>query len=200
MGRESLKKKLYSQGKYVGDVELTGDQKEDVQIVNEYLDERGLRKPPSKINAMYAQATAFSKTASYVYEQSLLKRPVDPLGVSPFIVNGVFSAEMYLKTLLEIYKKNEHGHNLSALFKQLPNKVKDKINKKKLRFEAKYGVQSGIPFIKHIKECANAFVDWRYMYEKSELHFDVQKIIFILHTLHEVCNEEMETLKSTENN
>jgi len=198
VNRESLNKKLYSQGEYVGDIKLSGDKNKDVEIVNEYLDERGLRKPPSKINTMYAQATAFSKTASYVYEQSLLKKPVDPQGVSPFIVNGVFSAEMYLKTMLEIHEKNEHGHNLSALFKLLPNKVKDKINKKKLKFEVEYGIQSGISFIKHIKECANAFVDWRYMHEKGELHFDIQKLIFILHTLHEVCNEEMDILKLTE--
>ncbi len=196
MNGENLNKKLYSQGEYVGNVELTGDTSRDVEIVNEYLDARGLRKPPSKIGAMHAQATAFSKTASYVYKQSLLKKPIDPLGVSPFIVNGVFSAEMYLKTILEIHERNEHGHNLASLFKQLPNKIKDKINKKKLRFETEYGIKPGTPFIKHIKECANAFIEWRYMYEQGELHFNIQVLIFILHTLHEVCNDEIKILNA----
>jgi len=73
----------------------------------------------------------------------------------------------------------------------LPNKLKDKINKKKKQLEIQHEVKSGVLFKEHLKHINNAFINWRYIYEKESDYVNIPTTIFILHVLHEVTVEHI---------
>lgn len=196
MSNKSTVRKIYSNGKYVGNYESTNDLELDTKLVLEQLDKLGLRRPPSRLNSMHAQAEAFAEAAKIIFDQNLVSTPINPKGLSPFIVNATFGAEMYLKTIHAVHSSNVTGHNLTKLYKQLPNKVKDTIEKKSKELDFNYNIESEMPFLYHVKMIANAFVEWRYMYEKTDLQYNVQSIIYILHTLHEVCSTEVKKIST----
>ena len=173
---------------YVNDVE---DPKEAARLAQELLKSKGLWREISKPEAIYRQAQSFANASAHVYERDLKSLPRDPLEISPFIVNAAFSAEMYLKCLQEIHGDVTESHVLTALFKSLPNKVKDRINKTTKNFEKKYKVEQGVLFKDHLKNINSAFVNWRYIYEKETEHVDIQQTIFVLQVLHETAAVEL---------
>ena len=178
--------------KAVGYVPHTGDPNENARLAKELLIEKGLWKEKSTIEAMYGQAVSFAHASNYLYENDLRKKPRNPRGIAPFIVNASFSAEMYLKCLKTLYGEvPKETHTLTALFKQLPNKLKDKINKKKKQLEIQHEVKSGVLFKEHLKHINNAFINWRYIYEKESDYVNIPTTIFILHVLHEVTVEHI---------
>ncbi len=85
------------------------------------------------------------------------------------IVTTAFSAELYLKCLLNIEKNNNsNGHSLKDLYQKLGNNLRMKI-------EANYKNASSTK--KQTKdvldECKDIFVDWRYIYEKQNSAFSI---------------------------
>jgi HEPN domain-containing protein len=188
------KRSVYSNNKFVGFVDRSDDIEEDSRLGKELLIEKGFWKEVSKLDSMLGQAQSFSNTANYVYEKDLLNFPRNPNGISPFVVNAAFSAEMYLKCLLEKHGLSERGHSLVTLFKHLPNKLKDRINKSKDILESQYEVEKGVLFKEHIKSFSNAFIEWRYIYESGFNHISIPSVILVLHVLHEICNEEIKNI------
>ncbi len=83
------------------------------------------------------------------------------------------------------------SHVLTALFKSLPNKVKDQINKNSKIFESQYEVENGVLFKDHLKSINHAFVNWRYIYERSAEYVNIQQTIFVLQVLHETAAVEL---------
>ena len=182
---------VLSDNKFVGYVEYAKDPIENARRVKELLVEKGLHKDISIADSMFRQATSFANAANYIYRNDLAKLPRNPLGISPFIVNAAFSAEMYLKCLQQNASAPKQTHALTSLHKQLPNKVKDKINKLKKQLESQYEIKKGILFKEHLKNINNAFVHWRYIYEKEVEHVNIPKIIFVLDVLHQAAVEEL---------
>ncbi|NVK25951.1 MAG: hypothetical protein HWE10_13575 [Gammaproteobacteria bacterium] len=179
-------KTVMCDNKPVGYVKDVNDPKEAIRLAQELIKSKGLSREISKSESIYSQAQSFANTAAYLYEKDLKSLPRNPQSITPFVVNAAFSAEMYLKCLQEVHGQITESHVLTVLFKSLPNKVKDKINKTSKKFESQYQIEQGILFKNHLKNINNAFVDWRYIYEKNYESINIQQTIFVLQVLHEV--------------
>jgi hypothetical protein len=179
-------KTVLCDNKPIGYVKDVADQKEAAKLANDLMKSKGLWREIPKSESIYNQAQSFANTSAYLYEKDLKSLPRNPQSITPFVVNAAFSAEMYLKCLQEIHGQVTESHVLTALFKSLPNKVKDKINKTSKKFENQYQIAQGILFKEHLKNINNAFVNWRYIYEKNNEHVSIPQIIFVLQVLHEV--------------
>lgn len=173
---------------YVKDVK---DPAEAAELAKELLISKGLWKEIPKPVMIYLQAQSFANAAALIYERDLKSLPRNPQGISPFVVNAAFSAEMYLKCLQSVSSPVAETHILTALFKTLPNKLKEQINKNCKGFESQYQVDKGVLFKEHLKHINNAFVNWRYIYEKHTEHVNVQQVIFVLQVLHETAAKEL---------
>jgi len=172
--------------KPIGYVKDVADPKEAAKLALNLLKLKGLWREISKSESIYNQAQSFANTSAYLYEKDLKSLPRNPQSITPFVVNAAFSAEMYLKCLQEIHGQPTETHVLTALFKTLPNKVKDKINKTCKKFESQYKIEQGILFKEHLKNINNAFINWRYIYERSNEYVNITQTIFVLQVLHEV--------------
>ena len=184
-------KTVYFENVPIGYVPDTSDMKEGARLAQELLKEKGLWKEISKAQIIYGQAQSFANTSAYLYERDLKKLPRNPQSICPFVVNATFAAEMYLKCLQEIHGEIADSHVLTALFKTLPNKIKDKINKKTKDFESQYAVNKGILFKDHLKNINHAFVQWRYVYENNADSVNIPQVILVLQVLHEVSAIEL---------
>jgi hypothetical protein len=184
-------KTVMCDNKPIGYVKDVPDQEEAAKLAKKLLQEKGLWRDISKPEMIYRQAQSFANTAAHVYEKDLKSLPRDPQGICPFVVNAAFSAEMYLKCLQQIHGEVTEAHVLTALFKPLPNKVKDKINKICKKLESEYEIEKGILFKEHLKNINNAFVNWRYIYEKHTESVNIQQVIFVLQVLHETAAIEL---------
>lgn len=92
----------------------------------------------------------------------------------PIITNMAFACELYLKALLLAAAHKPRGHELRALFDNLPKKVRDSL-------ADRYENLTGTPparFRSELNDISKAFVDWRYVFEDP-----APKPIF-LHDLH----------------
>jgi hypothetical protein len=183
-------KTVMCDNKPIGYVKDVADLQEAAKLAKDLMKSKGLWRDIPKSESIYNQAQSFANTSAYLYEKDLKSLPRNPQSICPFVVNAAFSAEMYLKCLQEIHGEVAESHVLTALFKSLPNKVKDKINKACKNFESKYQIEQGILFKEHLKSINNAFVNWRYIYEKNNEHVSIQQTIFVLQVLHEVSAVE----------
>lgn len=184
-------KTVMCDNKSVGYVKDVDDQIEAARLAQELLKSQGLWRDIPKSESIYGQAQSFANASAHIYDKDLKSLPRNPQGICPFVVNAAFSAEMYLKCLQEIHGEVTESHVLTALFKSLPNKVKDKINKNCKNFESQYEVESGVLFKDHLKSINHAFVNWRYIYEKSVETVNIQQTIFVLQVLHETAAVEL---------
>jgi hypothetical protein len=184
-------KTVMCDNKPIGYVKDVDDQEEAASLALELLKSKGLWRDIPKTERIYNQAQSFANTSAHIYEKDLKSLPRNPQGICPFVVNAAFSAEMYLKCLQEIHGEVTESHVLTALFKSLPNKVKDRINKICKNFESQYEVVQGVLFKDHLKNINHAFVNWRYIYEKSTESVNIQQTIFVLQVLHETAAIEL---------
>ena len=113
-------KTIYLNGIAVGELPSTGDNKKDAEVTRAFLKKKGLYKETTVVQAMYRQAVSFATTAAHLYKTDLLKAPRNGYSAVPFVVNSVFSIELYLKTLAQAHKKSLKGHELLKLFDALP--------------------------------------------------------------------------------
>lgn len=175
----------------VGYVKHTDDPEESANLAKQLLIEKGLWKTISVAEQIFGQATSFANAANHIYEKDLKSLPRNPQGIAPFVVNAAFSAELYLKCLKITEGEPSQTHTLTTLHKSLPNKIKDKINKHKATLEPHYKVERGVLFKEHLKNINNAFVNWRYIFEKEAEHININTVIFVLHVLHQTAIEEL---------
>jgi len=115
------------------------------------------------------QAKNSSKAFHTAHRRCLEQRPV-PGGVAfpivPAIVCGVFSVELGLKTLILRAGGKPAGHDLAKLFGVLDQATQTAIIK-----------ASGVPdpqFRSDLAGIANAFVEWRYIYEHSSAYLNME--------------------------
>ena len=86
----------------------------------------------------------------------------------PCVVNGAFACELFLKAIIDV--SSSHGipksHKLKELFLALDQNARNFI-------ETEYTSNCSYPLNDLLVESDNAFVEWRYAYERNvELHFD----------------------------
>jgi len=184
-------KTVMCDNKPVGYVKDVKDQEVTARLALELLKSKGLMREIPKAEMIFNQAQSFANAAANIYEKDLSSLPRNSHSICPFIVNAAFSAEMYLKCLQEINGEVIESHVLTSLFKALPNKTKDRINKNCKKFESQYVVEQGVLFKDHLKNINNAFVNWRYIYEKRAESVNIQQTIFILQVLHETAVIEL---------
>ena len=132
------------------------------------------------------QARNSSKSFQSAFGRCMEPRHSGPQQVQvllvPAVVCAAFSIELGFKTLLLANNSAANGHALDRLFRRLAEGNRDAIMRRVGLDEA--------TFDKSIAAVANAFVDWRYLYEKTgDVHLDLD----FLRRLASATQEEIQT-------
>jgi hypothetical protein len=182
-------KKLYFNGKFVGEFFSTGDPTVDLCRVNQTMKAKGLHKV-GEVNvprAMVNHAIAFAKTAELIFKTEAVG--ASPVRLVPFIVNGAFAIEIYLKALALHFGLQPHGHDLLNLFDALTADARDALAANFGSAKVKCEIATLEDYRGALEKIRRAFVDWRYLYEpRSEpLSIEFKPLIFVLEVAHETC-------------
>lgn len=176
-------------GKVIGEIPKTGNTKADSAAALQILKDKGLYVPTTPFQAMFRQAQSFCTTASYLYKKDLQAQPINQHSIVPFVVNAAFAIEVYLKALSLVHSHKLHGHKLLELFDKLPPKATAEIEAQSADAAAGHKVESGRSFRDCLHAVNNAFVDWRYLYEKESAdEIRINEVIFLLDALHHACS------------
>ncbi len=183
-----MKKNILLNGIIVGEVNTTGNLELDAEVAHEFLSKKGLLKERTPENEIFSTACAFANTSSHIYENGLKKQPRNGTSIVPFVVNATFAIELYIKALAKKYNVTLRGHELLKLYKKLPQEALKEIEQviSKCADDRKI-VQPN--FVKYLNELNTAFVDWRYIFEKSKSGLiQIEPTIFVMQVLHEAFN------------
>jgi hypothetical protein len=122
------------------------------------------------VNEIIKQGNSFIVAA----KRCLELRPIDAnrfeLPIAPAIVCGVFAIELYFKAIITVENGFIKGHDLSLLFSHL-SPTSQAIIRNELSLDE-------IEFKNQLDIVSNAFVEWRYIFEKS--HSSLVKTEFII--------------------
>ena len=110
-------------------------------------------------------AGAFSVAAERCREPRPLPGGAVQLPIAAAVVCAAFSIELSLKSILAGEGTSARGHKLDGLFAQLSASARSKI-------VASLKMDEGSIQPKLV-EVADAFVEWRYVYEQSSAHVDL---------------------------
>jgi hypothetical protein len=186
-------KTIYVDGIIVGEVPATGDYETDLQSMRQFLEDKGLHRETTKVQAMFRQALSFATTAAHLHRTELLKAPRNGLSVTPFVVNSAFAIELYLKALHELQATNPgREHHLLKLYEGLTPDTQSVVIKHAMAEGRSYGaeVTSANQFREFVEELDSAFVDWRYCYESGRASkITIQWAIVVMKAVHEACRE-----------
>ena len=107
---------------------------------------------------------------------------------TPQVVNLAFACEVYLKTLL-IFSEIDIGrkHKLNELFDALQDVDKQYIE---VCMKRCYPVRS-VSGLRKIDMEADAFVNWRYSYEKTTLSCDISYLDALAKILQTMCSKKL---------
>lgn len=96
----------------------------------------------------------------------------------PAIVNGSFAIELYLKSLISITSKKDTSkkHNIKILYNMLLEE-----DKTKLRNQIEQEIKNYGTFNECISGISNSFVYWRYIHEKEDFGFGLNKTLVVIH-------------------
>lgn len=179
-------KSILVNGVVVGEVEATGDLGLDAKVARDFLDERGLLKERSPAGEIFGTATAFANTSAHLYENGIKNNPVKGSSIVPFVVNAAFSIELYLKALAKKHQVTLKGHELLKLYESLPQKAIEEIESVIPRCAKDRALNEPPNFVQYLKQLNSAFVEWRYIFEKSESKpIYIEPFIFVMQVLHE---------------
>lgn len=188
------KKDIYLNGIIVGSHEVTGDKEKDGAVVRDYFKEKGLYKETTINDAMFGQANNFAEVAINIYEKNLKRSPFKGGGVSPFIVNAMFSVELYLKAIHNAYGNKVRGHHLVSLYKGMPKLGKAHFVGAANDVKPLYQHEPGTDIFTCLETLNKAFEQWRYVYEYDHLEVEAQSIRYVMHVSHEACCRVREVL------
>ena len=192
-----VKKDILLNGIVVGEHDATGDGLEDAKVVQAILKEKGLYQEVTTNDAMFNQANAFATVANDLYKRDLSKSPFKGISVSPFVVNAVFSVELYLKAIHNAYGNKIKGHHLVSIYKGMPKKGKEHFISAANDVRPHYQLYTDYDIHSCLESLNKAFEQWRYLYEHNELGTELQSIRYIMHTSHDACCRVRESVKKT---
>ncbi|MGH1429556.1 MAG: hypothetical protein ACRBB4_00395 [Neptuniibacter sp.] len=192
-----MKKDILLNGVVVGSHEATGDTVKDAEAVQEILKQKGLYKEVTINDAMYGQANSFAEVANTIYNNDLKKSPFKGGSTAPFVVNAVFSIELYLKTIHHAYGNKARGHHLANLYKGMPKKGKAHFLKASDDIRHLYKLEIGSDIHTCLDSLNKAFEEWRYLYEHNRIGIELQSIRYTMHVSHEACCRVREDVNKT---
>lgn len=135
---------------------------------------------------MFRQAVSFSRVAVILFED-LNRTPSSGFTIAPFVVNLTFSMELYLKTLGQIHGTTLKGHDLAALFGQLPPAAVAAIDEALSTVQVQ-GLGTREALESTLRDLARVFERWRYVYElQSGPQVMVQPVLWAANVLHNAC-------------
>ncbi len=144
---------------------------------------------PSPSNLDYREifdrAVDFLRTAELARGQYDSEQIVPRKYIIPEIVNGAFSCELFLKSLL-VFSKIEikKMHELADLWEALPEVIRDDI-KQELTSRIEFREENGLEGM--IVSVSNAFAKWRYEYEHEKLKVNPGFLHAFGDSLREIC-------------
>jgi hypothetical protein len=189
-GEERTTKELLLNGVFVGQVEHTGDLEKDAAVCLQFIKDKGLYQKPDPVKTIFRQALSFATTASHLYKKGLSSSPWNVHDVAPFVVNSAFSIELYLKTLALHHGTVLKGHDLLKLLGALPAAGRADIIAVSPACRLEFPPAGNPEFRECISELANAFVDWRYLQEKTRaITVRIDRAIFVMKVMHEACKK-----------
>ena len=192
-----VKKDILVNGIVVGEHDATGNNLEDAKAVQAILKEKGLYQEVTTNDAMFNQANAFAAVANDLYKRDLKRSPFKGISVSPFVVNAVFSIELYLKAIHNAYGNKIKGHHLVSIYKGMPKKGKEHFLRAANDIRPRYQLYEGEDIHSCLESLNKSFEQWRYLYEHNELGTELQSIRYTMHTSHEACCRVRESAKKT---
>jgi hypothetical protein len=187
---EPTMRKVRFDGILVGEFEASGDPNIDLERMRAVLRAKGLEPRLTQTQAMFSQAAVFYETAAVAWER-VKANPRRRYGGVPFVVNGAFAIELYLKTLFHLAERSERGHELLKLYDALPDETRAHVVAVAQRLATpRIKVPDGAAFRAFLVPVNDAFVEWRYLYETGETEMvHPLDVIFVLWVLHETCKE-----------
>jgi hypothetical protein len=185
-------RKIYFEGKFVGEVPVTGNMQADLKAASALLRSHASAQPLTRPQAAFRQASAFAINAQHLFNAGLVGVPPrEPMNVIPFAVNAAFAIELYLKTLGFVHGRKLHGHNLLSLLDELPAEAKDLLRLEIARAPATEGIKDSDGFRTEVARVRHVFKEWRYLHERDsapEIRF--LEFIHVLNVLHNVCRTD----------
>ncbi|MDH3973286.1 MAG: HEPN domain-containing protein [Deltaproteobacteria bacterium] len=106
-------------------------------------------------------ANAYFLAAERCEEQKRISQNQVEWLLVPAVTNRAFSIELFLKAILQNDGTSKYGHKLHELFNDLKHERKTQIIEET-------GLDSEL-FHKDLTKISNAFVEWRYLYEKEDI-------------------------------
>lgn len=174
-------------GVVVGQYEPTGDTQKDMEFVRAFLREKGLAREITKTDATHGQADAFAALANSIYIKDLRRSPFNGRSVAPFIVNAVFSVELYLKAIHSAYGQEARGHDLVNLYQAIPEAGKVIFQQAARDMRSRYKLEPGADIDSCLESIRKAFEQWRYLYESNRMKAELQAVRYVMHVAHETC-------------
>lgn len=127
----------------------------------------------------------------------------------PFIVNAMFSLELYLKSVLgatkfaepseycidvtiynKVYSESKKGHVLSKLYLSIDAELKKEI-------DSAYDIEGEkISICEFFDKYQSHFVDWRYSFEGNAKEYNKKEILDVLHVINVSLKKRVEVLTS----
>lgn len=183
-------KKLYLNGQFVGEVPAAKNEEEHIELAIALMKAKGLYRPTTLTQGMLRQAVSFATTASYLYRRDLTTVPRNGMSLAPFIVNSAFAIELYLKTIGQFHGAKLRGHDLLELFDNLPAAAHGELLPHFASSRMQCGIQTLADYRLALVGIRNAFVEWRYLFEKTDIaEIKILPMIFIMEVLHNACRQ-----------
>lgn len=133
----------------------------------------------SNSKLIYKQAYTFYLAAKRCEEPHPLQNGQLEILICPTIVNYAFACELYIKYLLQINNIEQcHKHKLTDLFYLLPETSQQEIRTK----------MDIANFNQELNSISNAFVDWRYIYEKNDKSLHIEFLRNFCNVLHDYAS------------
>lgn len=139
---------------------------------------------------MFYVACSFTDTAERaVGDKTIEKEGWMRQNIIPEIVNRAFACEIFLKAMLT-YKniKFKRNHNLFELWKKLSKELSNKVEGE--IYEC-IELEESVSLDDLINKIANAFNEWRYIYEENLKSVNLGFLKIFNDSLREVCCKEI---------
>jgi hypothetical protein len=159
---------------------LTRQQEAAIDAQIQAAIQRATPTTKSEAERIFDTAIAFQSAAERCCE---MKNPAPGILDAPIvvgIVNYAFAIELHLKSLLSAHSMLTKGHQLRTLFDQLPQISKTGI-------ETAYHtttLRTAAELATDLDAIANAFVDWRYLFEQNSAQLSMYRLIKIAKSMY----------------
>ena len=130
-------------------------------------------------------ANSFMLGANRCSEQRAIGPGQFQMPIAPAVVCSAFAIELYFKAIIALEGGNAKGHSLSVLYTRCSSRSQ-------LAVASQLAI-SQTAFEQKLKEIADAFVEWRYIFEQQSASIDPA----FLNSLAAACKSVAESLSKS---